>query len=495
MTKEFPGVRALDGVDFSLRAGEVHTLMGENGAGKSPLIKVITGVYSRDAGAIHLGEQPIRPRSTLDAQRLGISTVYQEVNLVPTLSVAENISLGREPTRFGNIDWKAVRAGAIKALERLDVRLDVNQLLSSYSIAIQQMVAIARAVEIDAKVLILDEPTSSLDADEVKRLFNVIRKLKAEGLGIIFVSHFLDQVFEISDRITVLRNGKLVGAYQASELSRLQLISKMIGKDEAAVEQMNVHAARTSPPAEGEPFLVASGIGRTNSVGPLDIEVRKGEIVGLGGLLGSGRTEIARLLFGVDKPDQGSIKIKGNTERIGSPRKAIRLGLGFLPEDRKLEGIIPSLSIRENIILALQANRGWLRLLPMAQQRELAQRYIKALKIATPDAEKPIGELSGGNQQKVLIGRWLASQPELLILDEPTRGIDVGAKAEIEGLVLQLCEDGMAIVFISSELEEVLRDSQRVIVMRDRQKVGELSGNQLTSNVLMSTIAGSTHAE
>ena len=488
-------MRALDGVDFSLRSGEVHTLMGENGAGKSTLIKVITGVYSRDSGSIQLGGQPIHPKSTLDAQRLGISTVYQEVNLVPTLSVAENIFLGREPTRFGNIDWKSVRRGAINALQRLDVHIDVNDVLSSYSIAIQQMVAIARAVEIDAKVLILDEPTSSLDADEVKRLFSVIQKLKSEGLGIVFVSHFLDQVFEISDRITILRNGKLVGSYQASQLSRLQLISKMIGKDEAAVEQMNVHSAKTSSPPSGEPFLVARGIGRANSVGPLDLEVRKGEILGLGGLLGSGRTEVARLLFGVDKPDQGSLKIKGATEKIVSPRKAIRLGLGFLPEDRKLEGIIPSLSIRENIMLALQANRGWFRLLPMTQQQEMAERYIKALKIATPHAEKPIGELSGGNQQKVLIGRWLASQPELLILDEPTRGIDVGAKAEIEGLVLQLCEDGMAIVFISSELEEVLRDSNRVLVMRDRQKVGELYGDQLTSSDLMSTIAGGTHAE
>ena len=488
-------MRALDGVDFSLRSGEVHTLMGENGAGKSTLIKVITGVYSRDSGSIQLGGQPIHPKSTLDAQRLGISTVYQEVNLVPTLTVAENIFLGREPTRFGNIDWKSVRRGAINALQRLDVQIDVNDVLSSYSIAIQQMVAIARAVEIDAKVLILDEPTSSLDADEVKRLFSVIQKLKSEGLGIVFVSHFLDQVFEISDRLTILRNGKLVGSYQASQLSRLQLISKMIGKDEAAVEQMNVHSAKTSSPPSGEPFLVARGIGRANSVGPLDLEVRKGEILGLGGLLGSGRTEVARLLFGVDKPDQGSLKIKGATEKIVSPRKAIRLGLGFLPEDRKLEGIIPSLSIRENIMLALQANRGWFRLLPMTQQQEMAERYIKALKIATPHAEKPIGELSGGNQQKVLIGRWLASQPELLILDEPTRGIDVGAKAEIEGLVLQLCEDGMAIVFISSELEEVLRDSNRVLVMRDRQKVGELYGDQLTSSDLMSTIAGGTHAE
>jgi len=495
ITKVFPGVRALDTVDFALKKGEVHTIMGENGAGKSTLIKVLTGVYSCDAGDVSLDGQPISPHSPLDAQRLGISTVYQEVNLIPTLTVAENIFLGREPRRFGSIDWKSIRIGAEKALERLDVRIDVSKLLSSYSIAIQQMVAIARAMEIDAKVLVLDEPTSSLDKDEVKRLFAVIRKLKSEGLGIVFVSHFLDQVFEISDRITVLRNGKLVGTYPVQDLSRLQLVSKMIGKDESDVAKMSERRAKSEVDLSGEPFLVAKGLGKRNSVGPLDFEVRKGEVVGLGGLLGSGRTEVARLLFGIDKPDHGVIQVGGNEKHIGSPRRAIHLGFGFLPEDRKLEGIIPSLSIRENIVLALQANRGWLNLLSYRQQQELADRYIKALKIATPDAEKPIGELSGGNQQKVLIARWLASKPQFLILDEPTRGIDVGAKAEIEGLVLQLCADGMAILFISSELEEVLRDSHRVVVLRDRQKVGELSGESLTSSDLMNAIAAGGHSD
>jgi len=491
ITKVFPGVRALDAVDFTLARGEVHTLMGENGAGKSTLIKVLTGVYPMDAGIVELDGVSIAPRSTLAAQQLGINTVYQEVNLVPTLTVAENVFLGREPRRFGNIDWKAIRTGAEKALGQLDIRIDVTQLLSTYSIAIQQMVAIARAVQVESKILVLDEPTSSLDAGEVRRLFEVIRKLKAEGLGIVFVSHFLDQVFEISDCITVLRNGKLVGSYPAKDLSRLQLISKMIGKDESDVVKMSAQHAKSSAPVDSEPFFVAEGIGKRNSVGPLDLDVRKGEVVGLGGLLGSGRTEVARLIFGIDKPDQGSTAVVGKEVKIGNPRRAIRLGFGFLPEDRKVEGIIPSLSVRENIVLALQANRGWLNLIRLRQQQELADRYIKALKIATPDAEKPIGELSGGNQQKVLIARWLASQPQLLILDEPTRGIDVGAKAEIEGLILQLCSDGMAILFISSEFEEVLRDCHRVIVLRDRQKVGELSGDRLTSQELMNTIAAS----
>jgi len=494
ITKDFPGVRALDSVDFVLHRGEVHTIMGENGAGKSTLIKVLTGVYPKDSGSIELDGKTIQPKSTLAAQALGISTVYQEVNLIPSLSVAENLFLGREPMRMGTIDWKAVQSGADRALERLNIRIDVSRLLSSYSIAIQQMIAIARAVEIDAKVLVLDEPTSSLDADEVTRLFEVIRTLKSNGLGIVFVSHFLDQVFEISDRITILRNGKLVGSHDAKDLSRLRLVSMMIGKEESDVAKMEERRVKSKVDRSSEPFLTAEGIGKKTSVGPLNIEVRKGEVVGLGGLLGSGRTEVARLLFGINKPDQGTVRINGRETKITNPRRAIRLGFGFLAEDRKVEGIIPSLSVRENIMLALQAKRGWLKLLGIRQQQDLADRYIKALKIATPDAEKPIGQLSGGNQQKVLLARWLVSQPQFLILDEPTRGVDVGAKAEIEGLVLQLCADGMAILFISSELEEVLRDSHRVVVLRDRKKVGELSGDSLNSNELMNMIAASTDA-
>ncbi len=493
ITKSFPGVLALDNVDFTLRAGEVHALMGENGAGKSTLIKVLTGVYQRDGGTATLLGRSISPKTPLDAQSLGISTVYQEVNLIPTLSVAENIFLGREPTRLGNIDWRAMKTGAAEALARLDIVLNVNETLSSYSIAIQQMVAIARAVDIKAKVLVLDEPTSSLDKDEVAQLFQVMRKLKSEGLGILFVSHFLDQIYEISDRITVLRNGKLVGEFPTSELSRLQLVSKMIGQDEAAVASMSDHRVSDLSPNLGEPVVSAKQFGKRSKVGPVDLEICKGEVLGLAGLLGSGRTEIAQLLFGIDKPDQGTLKVDGTDTQVNSPRKAIRLGFGFLSEDRKHAGIIPNLSIRENIVLALQANRGWLRKISFSQQQELADRYIKALKIATPDADKPIGQLSGGNQQKVLLARWLASQPKLLILDEPTRGVDVGAKAEIEGLVYQLCADGMAILFISSELDEVLRDSHRVIVMRDRKKVGELSGEHLTSNELMNTIAAGDH--
>jgi simple sugar transport system ATP-binding protein len=462
--------------------------MGENGAGKSTLIKVLTGVYPKDSGDLLLDNQPINPRSPLDAQKLGISTVYQEVNLVPYLSVAENIFLGRQPKRFGFIRWRQINQGAAAALARLDLHIDVTRPLNSYSIAVQQLVAIARALDIQAKVLILDEPTSSLTAKEVERLFDVMRRLKNDGLGIVFVTHFLDQVYAVSDRITVLRNGRFVGEYEAATLPRLELIAKMLGRDVEAVERLTHKHADTTP-VEHRPLVRAEQLGKTHSLKPIDLEIRTGEIVGLAGLLGSGRTETARLLFGIDRPDTGNLLIDQKTVRMTSPRRAIALGLAFTPEDRKTDGIIPDLSIRENIALALQAKRGWLRPLSRARQSKLADQYIKTLAIATPDSEKPIGQLSGGNQQKVLLARWLASQPRLLIVDEPTRGVDVGAKAEIEKLLSSLCKEGLAVLFISSELEEVARDSHRIIVLRDRSKVGELTGDNRTVPNIMRLIA------
>lgn len=493
VTKLFPGVRALDAVDFTLRRGEIHTLMGENGAGKSTLIKVLTGVYTRDAGDIALDGASISPRSPLEAQKLGISTVYQEVNLVPYLSVAENIFLGRQPRRFGFINWREINRRSREALSRLDLDIEVTRPLNSYSIAIQQLVAIARALDVQAKVLILDEPTSSLTIKEVERLFALMRRLKGEGLGLIFVSHFLDQVYAISDRFTVLRNGRLVGEYEAATLPRLELVSRMIGKDVDAVQRMTTHRQEACAPTGATPFLSAKNLGKAGTLNPIDLDIHAGEIVGLAGLLGSGRTETSRLLFGLDKPDSGNIAIEGKATTIRSPRKAVSLGFAFTPEDRKSDGILPDLSIRENIILALQARRGWFRPLARKRQRELADGYIKALNIATPDAEKPIGQLSGGNQQKALLARWLASQPRLLIVDEPTRGVDVGAKAEIEKLLASLCKEGLAILFISSELEEVARDCHRVVVLRDRTKVGELSGPDRSVPTIMRLIAEGEH--
>jgi simple sugar transport system ATP-binding protein len=487
ISKSFPGVQALDDVDFTVRAGEIHALMGENGAGKSTLIKVLTGVYPRDGGQVLLEGAPFNPRSPGEAQHLGVSTVYQEVNLIPTLSVAENIYLGRQPMKGGTIDWAAINTGAAAALRRLDIDVDVTRTLSSCSIAIQQMVAIARALDIKARLLILDEPTSSLDADEVQQLFDTMRRLKAQGIGIIFVTHFLGQVYEVSDRITVLRNGRLVGEYPTQDLPRLELIGKMLGKD---VSELSEAPRRAAPPAEkGTPLVETQQLGRTGSIAPFNLKLSAGQVLGLAGLLGSGRTEIARLLFGIDRATSGRVLINGKPVALNSPRRAIGAGFGFCPEDRKTEGIIGDLSVRENIILALQGSRGWFRRMPARKQQEMADRFIRALSIKPPDPERPVKYLSGGNQQKVILARWLASEPRLLILDEPTRGIDVGSKAEIEKLVLDLAEEGKAVLVISSELDEVARVSGKVAVLRDREVIAELTGADVSEQTIMQTIA------
>lgn len=484
--KVFPGVLALDGVDFTLRRGEVHALLGENGAGKSTLIKCLTGVYQRDGGRVELEGEEISPRDVEDAQRLQIGTVYQEVNLLPNLTVAENLFLGRQPTRFGFVDRKKMNAAAAELLERYGLKADPAEMLGRYSTAVQQLIAIARAVDLSAKVLILDEPTASLDRHEVETLFEVMRRLKGMGIGIVFVTHFLDQVYEISDRITVLRNGRLVGERLTSELPRIGLVSMMLGRELNDTD----HLRSQKGDVDGhEPIIELTGLGKHRYVKPFDLTVRAGEAVGVAGLLGSGRTETARLIFGAERPDSGSIKVAGSPVSIRGPRDAVVLGFGYCPEDRKVEGVVGDLSVRENIILALQARRGWLKPLSRAEQDEIAGRFIKALDIRTPDAEKPIGQLSGGNQQKTLLARWLATKPQFLILDEPTRGIDVGAHAEIIRLIERLCDEGMAMLVISSELEEIVSYSHRVVVMRDRAHVGVLSGAEVTVDNIMNTIA------
>jgi len=489
IAKAFPGLKALDGVDLTLRAGEVHALMGENGAGKSTLIKTLTGVYAADAGEIELNGARIQPRSTRESESAGISTVYQEVNLIPTLSVADNILLGRQPTRFGFLNKNAIEKRAQAALARLGLKIDPHMTLNSLSMAEQQLVAIARALDVQAKVLILDEPTSSLDEREVKFLFDIMRRLRTEGMALLFVTHFLDQVYAVADRITVLRNGRLVGEYPVADLPRLKLISAMLGREFEEMQRIE-SKAHTGAEEKKEAFLDARGVGRTSVINPIDLNIAAGEVLGLAGLLGSGRTETAKMLFGVLPPDSGEIRINNSPAEIRSPRDAVRQGLAFCSEDRKTEGIIPHLSVRENMILAMQASRGAARLLPTKEQTAIADHYIRALNIKTPNAETPIGNLSGGNQQKVLLARWLCMQPKLFILDEPTRGIDVGAKAEIEKLVNSLREKGMAVLFISSELEEVLRVSQRIAVLRDRKKVGELTG-ATTEHQIMELIARS----
>ncbi len=489
LTKIFPATVALSEVDFTLQAGDVHVLVGENGAGKSTLIKLITGVYPRDGGTILLEGKEINPHSPRNAQELGISTVYQEVNLVPTMSVAENIFLGRQPMRFGMINTRAINRQAKELLKGFGLDIDVSLDLSSCSVAIQQVIAIVRGVDMSAKVLILDEPTSSLDRHEVEMLFSIIRSLKERGIGIILITHFLDQVYEIGDRITVLRNGKKVGEHRVSELTKVQLVTEMLGKELTQDESGERRARRQTNHVSETPYLKVSGFAREGVIEPFDLEVRQGEIVGLAGLLGSGRTEVAHLIFGIEQNDRGEAYLKGEQIKIKSPRDAIRFGFGLCPEDRKFEGIIGDLSVRENIILALQAKMGWFRTLSRQKQNEYTTDMIKALSIATPNAEKPVKELSGGNQQKVILARWLISNPDLLILDEPTRGIDVGAHAEIIQIVKRLADEGKAMLIISSELAEVVDYSDKVAILRDRKMLGELEGDEINENTIMKAIA------
>jgi len=492
ISKFFPGVQALDDVSLTLRKGEILCLVGENGAGKSTLMKVLTGVEHANSGKIILDGKVVRPKSPRHAQELGISTVYQEVNLCPNLSVAENILIGHEPHKFGSIDWKKMNALAAETFQRMmGVSIDVTQPLGTYTVAIQQMVAITRALYISsAQILILDEPTSSLDTHETAQLFKVMRKLKDEGVGIVFITHFISQIFEISDRITVLRNGKLVGTYETASITRVGLISKMIGRTLAELDEMSAIKLESSKHIHSEALLETRDLGLSGTLSPLNLELHAGEVVGLAGLLGSGRTETAHMLFGVEKPDNGEMIFQGSPVHDFSPLASIKRGVALCPEDRKAAGVVDELTVRENIILAMQASKGWFKFLTQPEQYAIADKYIKMLNIATPSADQTVKNLSGGNQQKVILARWLATNPHILILDEPTRGIDVGTKAEIQKLVLSLAEEGKACVFISSELEEVLRTSHRIVVLREREKVAEFSG-EVEENTIIHAIAGS----
>ena len=488
--KTFPGVRALQGVDFTLCEGEIHALMGENGAGKSTLIKVLTGVYAKDGGHIYLKghEKEVAIHSPQDAQRLGISTVYQEITLCPNLSVAENMFIGRTKGAFQN--WGEMNKKTDEILQSLDIPAKATQQLSSCSIAVQQMIAIARAVDMECKVLILDEPTSSLDEKEVEKLFKLMRDLKAKGVGIIFVTHFLDQVYEVCDKITVLRDGQLVGEYAIKDLPRVQLVSKMLGKE---LDDLSDIQGEQKPFDRGNnttPVFEVEGLYSDAGIKPFDFYIDKGEVNGFTGLLGSGRSECVRAIFGADRVLGGTVKKNGKVVRIKKPIDAMKLGIGYLPEDRKVDGIIGDLSVRENIVLALQVLKGFFHPFSKAQQYKFADEYIKLLDIKTASADTPIKSLSGGNQQKVILARWLLTHPDYLILDEPTRGIDVGTKVDIQKLVLKLASEGMSVTFISSETDEMLRTCSRLVVMRDRKVVGELSGEDLTQTKIMSTIAG-----
>jgi monosaccharide-transporting ATPase len=491
ISRAFPGVQALAGVALTLRAGEVHALMGQNGAGKSTLIKVLTGVYAPDTGSIQLLGKSVVLESPIHAQHLGISAVHQESHLLPNLSVAENICAGRYPRkpwqRGGGIDWRETGRRARELLAGLGIDLDVTQLAGGLPAALQQLATVARAVATDARVLILDEPTSSLDADEVKALFALIRRLRDKGVAILFVTHFLDQVYEVCDRMTVLRNGKFVGEYACGKLDARGLVAAMVGR-EIAVAEKPAGAPGHDAPAKA-PVLAATQLSRRGQLKPVDIEMRAGEILGLAGLLGSGRTELARLLFALDPRDSGEIRIDGQVVKLDRPSDALAAGLGFCPEDRKHSGIVAELSVRENIALALQARMGLTRFLKMSEQREIAERLVKALGVKTANIETPIGQLSGGNQQKAIIARWLATHPRVLILDEPTRGIDVAAKQELMNEILELARGGTAVLFISAEIEEVVRVSDRIMVLRDRAKAGDLPSGA-DEDAVYSMIAG-----
>ena len=489
LTKTYPGVRALDAVDLHLHAGEVHALLGENGAGKSTLIKVLTGLTGRDSGRFVLDGQEIAPANVMQATALGIGTVYQEVNLLGNMSVADNLFLGRQPMRMGFVDRRRMRRQASEIVAAYNLRIDVAAPLGELSVAVQQIIAIARAVDLSARVLILDEPTASLDAQEVGLLFDVMRQLRDRGMAIVFVTHFLDQVYAISDRITVLRNGRRVAERMTRDLPRIDLVQMMLGH-ELSETALHRNKPETAP---GETLVRFEKYGKRRYMAPFDLSVRRGEIVGIAGLLGSGRTETAKLVFGIERAESGGgrgiVSIDGRRTRIRSPREAIRQGFGYCPEERKTEGIVGSLSVRENIVLALQARRGWLRRMPRRQTDEIAERYIRLLDIRTPDAERAIQFLSGGNQQKALLARWLVTEPRFLILDEPTRGIDVGAHAEIIRLIERLCADGLSLLVISSELDEITAYADRVVIVRDRAHVAELQGADVNTGKIMTTIA------
>lgn len=492
LDKTFPGVRALKGVNLTVNKGEIHALMGENGAGKSTLIKVLTGIYQKNGGTICFDGEEINAKTPIEANEKGISTIYQELNLVLFQTVYENLFLGREPrTKFGSIDRKAMISEAKRILEELGIEIDVTRPLKNYSTAIQQMVAIARAVSINAKLVIMDEPTSSLDTHEVQVLFRIIRQLKSKGISVIFISHKLDEIFEICDRLTVFKDGEYVGDYDIGELNQLKLISLMVGKDTVELERNKQGYEFANAKVIAEMKDIRQGM-RLNGI---NIEIKQGEVVGLAGLLGSGRTELAQVLFGSGMPDNGEIFWWGEKAGIHSPADAIKKGMGFCTEDRKTEGIIPHLSVRENITIALLPKLNSFGFVKTKEQDEIVRSYIDRLKIKTPTPEQAICNLSGGNQQKVLLARWMCMNPKLMILDEPTRGIDVGAKAEIEQLIQEFSKSGISVLMISSEIAELERNCDRIIVMREGRVIGELAGDQISQDKVMETIARGSESE
>ncbi|PJN32784.1 sugar ABC transporter ATP-binding protein [Streptomyces sp. CB02613] len=494
VSKRFPGVVALDDVSFALRAGEVHALVGENGAGKSTLIKVLTGVYQSDGGEVRVGGEPVRFARPFEAQQAGISTIYQEVNLVPLMSVARNIFLGREPkNRFGLIDFPRMNRETTELLDGFGVRVDPKRPLHTLGIGTQQMVALARAVSVQAQVVIMDEPTSSLEPREVETLFRVIENLRGQGIAVLYVSHRMDELYRICDRVTVLRDGRHIHTGELAPLERMQLVSMMLGRDMAEVRRDGLTGfAAVGHDAARTPVLTATGLDRRHQLHNISVELYAGEVLGLGGLLGSGRSETAKALTGALSLDGGEITVDG--KRIGrpTPAAAIRAGISMLPEDRKAEGIVPGLSVRENIVLAAMPRLSRAGIVSRAKQDRIVDIFMKRLRIKAYSPEQKVGELSGGNQQKVLLARWLCLEPKVLLLDEPTRGIDVGAKAEVQSLIDELAREGLAVLLISSDIEELIEGADRIVVLRGGAVAGELAGDEVDESRLLEVLADHT---
>ncbi|WP_082232941.1 sugar ABC transporter ATP-binding protein [Halobacillus massiliensis] len=494
ITKEFPGVKALNDVSFEIKSGEIHALMGENGAGKSTLIKLLTGVYQKNSGTIYFNNQEVNFKTPIEAQQGGISTIYQEVSLIPNLNVTENVMLGREPkTKWGNIDWKKAHKEAGKILQSIGVEVDVKKSVNEFSTAVQQMVSIARSVSMKAKLVIMDEPTSSLDDQEVKVLYRVMNQLRSEGIAIIFVSHRLDEIYQMCDRITVLRDGSYIGTWKTEELNQQKLIAQMIGKSEGEVMALS-NTRQAQDKRSGQTVIQLEGVKKGKKVHNVHFSLHQGEVLGLAGLLGSGRSEVAKIIAGINKKEEGTLHLNGKEVDLNNTKQAIQKGIAILTENRKTEGIIPNMSVRENITLACLPKISMFSFVSKKKQDKIVEDYIDRLGIKTPHAEQKIKNLSGGNQQKVLLARWLALNPQLLILDEPTRGIDIGAKAEIHSLMNELSANGLSLIMISSEFDELIQNTDRIVVLRDGIKVGELDGEQRTQDNIMSIIANESDA-
>jgi ribose transport system ATP-binding protein len=488
-------VSALDDVSLDLHSGEVHALVGENGAGKSTLIKVLTGVYRPDTGEVRYLGTPTTFASPRDAQAAGINTIYQEVNLVPTLSVAHNLFLGHEPVnRFGLVDFARMRREARSTLSRYGIEVDVRRRLGELGLGVQQMVAVARALSTDARVVIMDEPTSSLEPREVDLLIGVIEHLRRQDVAVLYVTHKLDEVFRVCQRVTVLRDGKRVHTGLVADTTRLRLVAMMLGR---GVDEVRAHGVTSfgadHHARDGSPVLTATGLTRRPVLTGVSLDLHAGEVLGLAGLLGSGRSETAKAVFGAQPLDSGTVRVNGRAERRWSPGVAIRRGLAMLPEDRKAEGVVPDLSVRDNIVLAALPRLTTAGFLSERRQDALVDTFVRRLRIKVSHPGQKVRELSGGNQQKVLLARMLCLHPKVLLLDEPTRGIDVGAKAEIQGLIDELATEGLGVVLISSELEEIVEGADRVLVLRDGAVVGTLQGEAITEDQIMHTIAAAPH--